>query len=262
MTARPRHMQRNVAPERAARSRRDARQPTQQSVYHAVVKFLPAGTMFVFHRAARMTHYSGEEEAGMRTARWLGSVLLVSALIAGCSEARDLTGPTQAAPRAVPEATTANGLLSDVTRLVQATVELLLPAVERVTPLADDAHASAVIGPDGGELRAGDVTLRIPAGALKKRTRIDMLVPAGNYSQVQFSPHGLEFRKPAELIFQVPSAAEGEYVGTYFEDSIVNGLIPALEVLPASSADGEVRFWIEHFSRYAPAYRGYTAAGG
>ncbi|MCX4246131.1 hypothetical protein OEB96_36255 [Paraliomyxa miuraensis] len=74
-----------------------------------------------------------------------------------------------------------------------------------------ELFGSALIGPDGGEVVGGSVTLTIPAGALTAETEIELrrlddydLSPPG-YSQqsatISIEPHGLVLRQPGTLAF-------------------------------------------------------------
>jgi hypothetical protein len=166
------------------------------------------------------------------------------------------------------------GLLGGVTGVVRGTVGLvtsvvegLLGAIVRSDPLETTTTVAKWVGPQGGVVSGAGVELRIPRGALKEWTRITMVVPAGEYVQAEFLPHGLQFAKPAQLRFDMSGTsaergARDSMVGAYLLDEIVSGSIEAQEVIPATLERGEVRFTIDHFSWYAPARRGYTPAGG
>jgi hypothetical protein len=199
----------------------------------------------------------------------IASGTLMTVFAAACGDrSADMTAPATASEASpAPAASASGGLVSGLLTGVGGVVSdasMLLPAVLRLQPLLQDVMVSQEVGPEGGVVRAGDVTLRIPEGALTGRTKITVVVPAGLWVQAYFTPHGLRFQKPVSLTFDLRGSSWGdsELVGAYFVDPILRGLIPAREVLPAVTADGQVTFWIEHFSFYAPARRGYTAAGG
>ncbi|HYE53630.1 MAG TPA: hypothetical protein VD996_02265 [Chitinophagaceae bacterium] len=67
-----------------------------------------------------------------------------------------------------------------------------------------------MIGPDGGTITSADgkMTLTIPAGALETNTSVSMqpiesTVPGGiEKAAYRFAPHGIQFKKPAELTFK------------------------------------------------------------
>jgi hypothetical protein len=198
----------------------------------------------------------------------IASGTLMTVFAAACGDrSADMTAPA-APPEATPApaASASGGLVSGLLTGVGGVVSNLplLPAVLRLQPLLHDVTVSQEVGPEGAVVRAGDVTVSIPEGALARRTKITVVVPAGPWVQASFTPHGLQFQKPVELSFDLrgSNGVRSELVGAYFVDPILRGLIPAREVLPAVTSDGQVTFWIEHFSFYAPARRGYTAAGG
>lgn len=66
---------------------------------------------------------------------------------------------------------------------------------------------SADIGPRGGRITAGMVTLVIPPGALRRTVHITATVPAGDAAYVEFQPSGLQFRKAAGLRVNTESCA-------------------------------------------------------
>ncbi|HWV56317.1 MAG TPA: hypothetical protein VNZ57_02500 [Longimicrobiales bacterium] len=148
-------------------------------------------------------------------------------------------------------------------------------AITRVSPVTGPGSVSAMIGPEGGTLKARGVELTIPAGALTRPTRIQMVVPGGPFVRVKLFPHGLQFQQPARLGFDIAgttAATDTDLIGVYFNGAIsADGLIEADEIFEADVVDGQVQFWIEHFSDYAPTYGnppgtgrggGHTPAGG
>lgn len=199
------------------------------------------------------------------------STALALALVVGLSAcANDLTGPEPTPPAATfaqvepsAEAPLLRGLLRTVVEIVNS----LLGAVVRLDPPSSPTYVTQWVGPQGGVVRGGGVELRIPAGALSKRTKIRMMVPASKYVEAEFAPHGLKFNKPVELHFDMNGTTlrngkRDSMVGAYFEAPIENGVIRATETYPAVLERGIVKFKVDHFSRYAPARRGYTPAGG
>jgi hypothetical protein len=71
---------------------------------------------------------------------------------------------------------------------------------------------SATIGPEGGMLFVGRNVLIVPPGALTERTEISGTVAAGNEFQIDFQPHGLQFKKPAGLVLDMSSCADAPNV--------------------------------------------------
>jgi hypothetical protein len=110
----------------------------------------------------------------------IGTCVLVALLAAACAE-------QTTAPEVV---------------LTELTADLPLrptPALgfARCTP-QPSASGSARIGPNGGIVRAGRHSLKIPAGALKRAILITMDAPSDSLNYVVFGPEGLTF-DPAHL---------------------------------------------------------------
>lgn len=181
-------------------------------------------------------------------------------MLAACT-GQDAMGP------AVPEQNDAallRGLLGGVIETTTDIVSGTLNAIPRLQPNLLPKSVSKVVGPEGGVVRGYGVELTVPRGALKANTTITLVVPIGLYHEVEFYPHGLQFERPARLRFELDSGVrDGSVVGTYFTLPLLQGLIRPAETFEATVRNGGVEFQIEHFSKYAPAFRrGYTAAGG
>jgi len=194
-----------------------------------------------------------------------GAIALVTVL-AACAPDGRIAGPDEDTGTLATDLVE-SGLIGDALDDISGLVGQLLPAVVRLSPLAIDAIATKDIGPAGGVVRAGGVELRVPRGALKTTTSITLVVPAGTNVLASFFPHGLRFDRPVELRFDLKgtsaaNATAADLVGTFFTTPILRGLIQPEEVFKVDVQSGVVRFDIRHFSEYAPARRGYTAAGG
>ncbi len=119
---------------------------------------------------------------------------------------------------------------------------------------ARSASGVATIGPEGGRLRMGAHELVIPAGALARSTEIGGEVVGGAGLAVRFSPHGLQFSRPAVLTLNYAgcAAAQRQAVSVVYVDDATSAV---LETPP--SADNKraqvVRAAIAHFSVYALA---------
>jgi hypothetical protein len=200
---------------------------------------------------------------------WRSTALLLVLVFGLSACASDVMGPepTQPVQTAQLDPSTDAPLLGGILRTVLNVVNSLLGAVVRLNPPTTTTTVVQWVGPGGGVLRGAGVELRIPSGALKQSTKITMTVPAGQYVQADFQPHGLVFQKPVELRFDMSgtnavNGATDSMVGAYFTAPIENGVIKATEVYTATLSRGVVKFKVNHFSMYAPARRGYTAAGG
>lgn len=112
------------------------------------------------------------------------------------------------------------------------------------------------IGANGGQIVVGTSRIIFPPGALTKKTKIKATIPAGEHLTMtfEFEPHGVQFKKPAGLVFDASSC------------DIPSWSAPDIVYL---SATGEIlqhiqsyysNHWhfvaapIWHFSRYAVAY--------
>lgn len=123
----------------------------------------------------------------------------------------------------------------------------------RCEPRPYEAEA-AIIGPDGGTLQVGEHRLVIPRGALAQEELIVAEAPTNSLVELEFSPEGLVFDRPAELTLsyrrcEVPPGLDLllAYIG------LGNRV---LELPPSwnEMVNREVRGEIGHFSRYAVAY--------
>jgi hypothetical protein len=116
--------------------------------------------------------------------------------------------------------------------------------------------SSARIGPNGGTLRAGKHTLRIPAGALKQSTVITMQAPSDSLNYVVFGPEGLTF-DPANLPTltmsyrncSVKQKAELELEIVYTDDAITT-VLDTTETIASDTVSHTVGARLRHFSKY------------
>jgi hypothetical protein len=111
------------------------------------------------------------------------------------------------------------------------------------------AAASGWIGPNGGLLKAGKHTLKVPANALSAPTWITMEVPSNSINRVVFGPDGLTFKQPALLAMSYTDCSvKGEQQIVY-----VNDQLRILEVMPSQSDPLRQMVYgtLTHFSDYA-----------
>ncbi len=183
------------------------------------------------------------------------------AVSAGCASDDGIAGPEPVATDLV-----STQVISGMLDRTGSLIDHLLPAIVRSTPLVADVMATKAIGSEGGVVRAAGVELIVPKGALRKTTTITLFVPAGPFVQARFFPHGLKFSTAAFLAFDLRGTGAAtvpadQLIGTYFTTPIAEGLIKPDELFQPWVVNGVMRFDIRHFSDYAPARRGYTAAG-
>jgi hypothetical protein len=123
----------------------------------------------------------------------------------------------------------------------------------RCEPRPYNAEA-AIIGPDGGTLHVGEHQLVIPKGALTREELIIAEAPTSSLVDVEFSPEGLTFGRPAELTLSykgcdVPADIELVLAYVGWGNRILE-LPPSQDRKDRSEVVGE----IGHFSQYAVAY--------
>lgn len=113
---------------------------------------------------------------------------------------------------------------------------------------------AALIGPDGGTIHVGEHELVIPRNALAQEELIVAEAPTSSLINVDFSPEGLQFARPAQLTLsyrgcQVPADVDLRLAYLGFG-------LKVLELPPSDDQKdwSEVTGDIDHFSRYAVAY--------
>lgn len=126
-----------------------------------------------------------------------------------------------------------------------------LPEAGLVPSYSRSGGTSRVIGPDGGTIRAGRITLSFPAGALAAPTEITVS-PDARHLGVTFGPHGITFpaghQPTATFSYQgIGNLPERDLTVLYLSDSGI-----ALEKLTASVDTGAktVSAQLGHFSQY------------
>ena len=130
------------------------------------------------------------------------TALVVAILLAvplGCAPDQSPT-----APEPEVQASLLGGVLGGVTDVVGGVVQVVgSVASALLDPLVCPANRSysstRTIGRSGGTIWVGDHRLDIPSGALSSDTRITATAPRGDYAEVRFEPHGLQFNKPVTL---------------------------------------------------------------
>ena len=121
------------------------------------------------------------------------------ALFTACSSEPISAPPRVGSPAVAPSADLLGGLVGGVVNVVQSL--MLVPGLQRSSPLATTITVSQTIGSAGGTLSipAAGVTVAVPAGALGAPTLITMTARQGSLVAYDFAPHGIVFVKP--LVF-------------------------------------------------------------
>lgn len=180
--------------------------------------------------------------------------LALASLAAACSDAPTPTAParTVAAEARLPEFNFIGGDYHDG-HLVPGSLGNAgtAPAPGQQKRLACNIDApitgSATIGAEGGLLYVGKNVLIVPPGALTKPTTISGTVAAGNQFQIDFQPHGLQFKKPAGLILDASDCGDAPNV-VYLDEQ--GGIAQRITAIFAN-------WWhviaapLDHFSTYA-----------
>lgn len=118
--------------------------------------------------------------------------------------------------------------------------------------------ARGTITPEGGTLSSGDVTLTVPAGAVKRDVSVAVLVPGGRHKIALFFPHGLKFDREATLSFSTSDAEtfdQADLKGVYIGESAprFDAAYSAEEVYDVTLTGNSIDFDISHFSGYIVA---------
>ena len=178
--------------------------------------------------------------------------LIVTPLLTSCSEARD---PVGAAPSMEPQ----SGLISD---LLGGTLELLNVVLKG--PDANGEAKSVWIGPQGGTITTAAYTLTVPAYAVTKSTRFDIVpVNDGTYTvELHAYEQGLlglidvgskGFKKPVLLKYSYKNA-----IGIENESKLVilwvrpDGTIE-VQNCDVNKENDTITGSLNHFSKYALA---------
>jgi hypothetical protein len=189
----------------------------------------------------------------------LGLALLLT-VGAGCTSTDTLTEAplTSSTDQASPQF----GLIGDLTGGLTSTVNDLTGTVVGTLGSVTDlllcsaqpyAVTTQSIGPNGGVLRVGSHTLRIPGNAVQETVSITAEQVPGNTNSVRFSPEGLQFQKPALLTMSYDNCAlvllQKKIVYTDEKLKILE-VLKSLDLFKKKTVEAE----IDHFSRYAMAF--------
>lgn len=115
------------------------------------------------------------------------------------------------------------------------------------------AVARKTIGPDGGRIDVGSHSLVIPRGALQKKTTITAEQMTGRTNSLRFSPEGLRFEKPADLIMSYKNCLIvllPKHIVYTDEKLTILEVLRSLDLFKKKTVSAP----IDHFSRYAVAF--------
>lgn len=162
-------------------------------------------------------------------------------------------------PATAPSKDLLGGLIGGVVGVVQHLI--VMPGLQRNTPLAANITVTQTIGSAGGTLSipAAGVTVVVPAGALNSNTLITMTARQGSLVAYDFAPHGIVFAKPLvftqKLVGTNASLLSVPFIQLgYYSDP---GLLTAVGGIVSELLGGTVNLlsWtytgnIKHFSGY------------
>ena len=110
------------------------------------------------------------------------------------------------------------------------------------------AMTGAWIGPQGGILRVGKHTLKVPMNALSTPVWITMEAPSSTINRVVFTPEGLTFKVPAKLTMSYSNCLTRSDAIVYINDQY-----RIIETTPSQTdrISQTVNGAVSHFSDYA-----------
>lgn len=122
------------------------------------------------------------------------------------------------------------------------------------SPLPYDS-TSQVIGPGGGTLTVGPHTFTVPAGALAAPTLITAVVDPDSVNAIRFSPQGLVFQQPTQLVMSYANCGllgllVPKRIAYTIDDLQILEILPSLDNVFNRTVTGQV----SHFSQYAIAW--------
>ncbi len=182
-------------------------------------------------------------------------LLLGLVAIASCSESRPTEPVVPIAPTIAASPDLLGGVVGTATNLI------VVPAVQRITPIATSITVRKTIGTAGGTLSipTAGVTVVVPQGALASSTVITMTARAGYLVAYDFAPHGITFAKPLSFtqslsgtnvtLFQAASLK----LGYYTDPSLLGKTVATVSELIGGTVN--TLSWsftskINHFSGY------------
>lgn len=140
--------------------------------------------------------------------------------------------------------------------------------LRRLTPLAADVSASALIGPSGGSILIPSQGVRVdfPAYAVATPTTITMTAVHGALVAYDFQPHGINFRVPVRIeqdVAYTAAAAQpallNELHGAYYDSALDVNIVDAgqgkvkireNQMSYIEATRKKIRIFVGHFSGY------------
>ena len=119
---------------------------------------------------------------------------------------------------------------------------------------------SATVGPNGGTVALEGVSITVPPGALKRRTKLTVVLPASAYAIVELyagEAEHITFRKPISATISYAGCARQNVMARTLSVVYLDATTgePLEDMLSADSkASQSVTFLTSHFSTYAVAY--------
>ena len=143
---------------------------------------------------------------------------------------------------------------------------VLVPGLQRTTPLASSLTVSKTIGSEGGTLaipQAG-VVVTVPSGALSASTVITMTARSGSLVAYDFAPHGITFAKSLTLTQSLSGTNASLLTApllslAYYTDS---SLLTTTTGLVSELIGGTVNLLSWNFSAPIKHFSGYMIACG
>jgi hypothetical protein len=111
------------------------------------------------------------------------------------------------------------------------------------------------IGPEGGTITVGSISLIVPDSALDSAVTITAVAPSDTVNAVRFQPAGLHFQQKASLVMSYANCGVLGFLVprhiAYTDDSLnILSYIPSVTNILSRTVTGDVR----HFSEYALAW--------
>lgn len=198
-----------------------------------------------------------------RRSKLMTCALAAALLGAACSDAGQPLAPVQSRGESAASEQLLGGLIGGV---INTLTNLLVPPVNRTTPLANDVVWSFTAGPLGAVSSNASVglTIVVPAGALSATKTITVTALSGAPVAYKFEPH-LEFSRKVYLTQDLRGTTAGLlalYSGGHFATDRLeltpDGLAVVTELVPSltSLLTRTTTFGVTHFSGWILAGRG------